>query len=121
MVRGHPRVRTHKLRSDSSQQRGDSPREHQEQGCWPTCSGLESTSLRESSPPKAGGVSHVDESKVLSGIIPVLRYGLRVDVPPVDGLYKTLYNCFRRWSHNGGFQLIFSELARSHGAEPEMC
>ena len=57
---------------------------------------------------------------MLRGIIHVLRYGLRwVDAPPVDGPYKNLYNRFRRWSHNGTFQLIFSELARSDGAEPE--
>ena len=57
---------------------------------------------------------------MLSGIIHVLRYGLRwVDAPPVDGPYTTLYKCFRRWSDNGVFLLIFSELARSDGAEPE--
>ena len=33
--------------------------------------------------------------------------------------YKTLYNRFRRWSDNGGFLLIFSQLARSDGSEPE--
>ena len=42
-----------------------------------------------------------------------------MDAPPVDGPYKTLYNRFRRWSHNSGFLLIFSALARSDGAEPE--
>ena len=64
-------------------------------------------------------MSRVDESKVLC-IIHVLRYGLRwADAPPVDGPYKTLYNRFRRWLHNGGFLLIFLELARSDGAEPE--
>ena len=46
---------------------------------------------------KARGVSRVDESKVLSIIIHVLRYGLRwVDAPPVDGSCQPLYNCFRR-------------------------
>jgi len=37
----------------------------------------------------------------------------------IDGPYKTLYNCFRRWSHNGGFLLIFLELARSDSIELE--
>ncbi|KKZ10582.1 MAG: transposase [Candidatus Synechococcus spongiarum 142] len=69
--------------------------------------------------PKACGVSCGDESKVWRGIIHVLCYGLSwVDVPPVDGPYKTLCNRFRRWWHNGGFLLIFLELARSDGAEP---
>ena len=38
------------------------------------------------------------------------------------GAYKTLYNLCRRWSRwsdNGGFQLIFLELAQSDGSEPE--
>jgi len=42
-----------------------------------------------------------------------------VDAPSVDGPYKTLYNRFRHWLYNGGFQLIFLELTRSDGAEPE--
>ena len=70
--------------------------------------------------PKARGVSREYESRVLSGIIHVLHYGLRwVDAPPAYGPYKTPYNCFRHWSHNGTFQLIFSELARirRHRAE----
>ena len=66
--------------------------------------------------PKGRGVSRVDDCKVLSGIIHVLRYGLRwVDAPPVYGPYTSLYKRFRRWSDNGVFQLIFSELARSNG------
>ncbi|KKZ14839.1 MAG: transposase [Candidatus Synechococcus spongiarum 142] len=70
--------------------------------------------------PKARGVSRGDDSRVLSGIIHVLCYGLRwVDAPPADGPYKTLYNRFRCWSHNGAFLLIFSELTRSDGTEPE--
>ena len=71
--------------------------------------------------PKARGVSRVDDRKVLSGIIHVLRYGLRwVDAPAVYGPHKTLYNRFRRWSDNGVFELIFTELARSDGTETEV-
>ena len=70
--------------------------------------------------PKPRGVSRVDDRKVLSGIIHVLRNRLRwVDAPPVYGPHKTLYNRFRRWSDNGVFELIFSELARSDGTETE--
>ena len=65
-------------------------------------------------------MSRGDDRKVLSGIMHVLRYALRwVDAVPVDGPYKTLYNRSHCWSHNGGFQLLFSELARSDDAEPE--
>ena len=70
--------------------------------------------------PKSRGVSRVDDRKVLSGIIYVLRSGLRwVDAPATYGPYKTLYNRCRRWSEKGVFQLILSELARSAGTEAE--
>ena len=70
--------------------------------------------------PKSRGVSRVDDRKVLSGIIYVQRHGLRwVDAPSAYGPYKTLYNRFRRWSQKDVFLLIFSELARSAGTEPE--
>ena len=40
----------------------------------------------------------VDNRKVLSGIIPVTRRGLRqVDAPAADGPHKTLYNRCHRW------------------------
>ena len=42
-----------------------------------------------------------------------------MDAPAAYGPYKNLYNRFRRWSQKGVFQLIFSELARSAGTEPE--
>ena len=54
--------------------------------------------------PKSRGVSRVDESKVLSGSIHVLRHGLPwVDAPAAYGPHKILYNRCRRWS--GGVSL----------------
>jgi len=62
--------------------------------------------------PKPRGVARVDDRKVLSGIIHVIRNGLRWrDAPPEYGPHKTLYNRFRRWSENGIFERIFSKLA----------
>ena len=62
--------------------------------------------------PKPRGVARVDDRKVLSGIIHVIRNGLRWrDAPPEYGPHKTWYNRFRRWSENGIFERIFSELA----------
>ncbi len=62
--------------------------------------------------PKPRVVARVDDRKVLSGIIHVIRNGLRWrDAPPEYGPSKTLYNRFRRWSENGIFERIFSELA----------
>ncbi len=62
--------------------------------------------------PKPRGVARADDRRVLSGIIHVIRNGLRWrDAPPEYGPQKTLYNRFRRWSENGIFERIFSELA----------
>ena len=63
--------------------------------------------------PKARGKPRVDDRRVLSGILHVLRNGLRwQDAPPVYGPHKTLYNCFVRWSHLGVFARIFRGLAQ---------
>ena len=62
--------------------------------------------------PKRRGVARVNDRKVLSGIIHVIRNGLRGrGSPPEYGPQKTLYNRFRRWSENGIFEPIFSALA----------
>ncbi len=49
--------------------------------------------------PLSHGVPRVDDRKVISGIIHVIRNGLRWrDAPAVYGPHKTLYNRFIRWS-----------------------
>ena len=51
---------------------------------------------------------------------PPARYRLRwVDAPATYGPHTTLSNRCRCWSDNGGFERIFSELARSDGTETE--
>ena len=63
--------------------------------------------------PKARGKPRVDDRRVLSGILHVLRNGLRwQDAPPVYGPHKTLYNRFARWSRLGVFARIFRDLAK---------
>lgn len=63
--------------------------------------------------PKARGKPRVDDRRVLSGILFVLRNGLRwQDVPAVYGPHKTLYIRFVRWSRLGVFARIFRDLAR---------
>ncbi len=50
--------------------------------------------------------------KVISGIIHVIRYGLRWrDAPACYGPHKTLYNRFVRWSRAAVFDRIFQALA----------
>ena len=62
--------------------------------------------------PKPRGVARADDRKVLSGIIHVIRNGLRWrDAPPDYGPHKTLYNRWARWSRMGVFASILTELA----------
>ena len=50
-------------------------------------------------PTDTRGVPRVDDRRVISGIIFVIRNGLRWrDVPPSYGPHKTIYNRFIRWS-----------------------
>ena len=62
--------------------------------------------------PKPRGKPRVDDRRVLSGILHVLRNGLRwQDAPANYGPHKTLYNRFVRWSRLGVFARIFQDLA----------
>jgi len=61
--------------------------------------------------PLPHGVPRVDDRRVVSGIIFVIRNGLRWrDAPQDYGPHKTLYNRFIRWSRLGVFDRIFSQL-----------
>lgn len=63
--------------------------------------------------PVSHGIPRVDDLRVISGIISVIRYGLQwKDAPTAYGPHKTLYNRFVRWSRMGVFDLIFTELAK---------
>mgnify|MGYP000472538989 CR=1 FL=1 len=58
----------------------------------------------------------VDDRRVVSGIIYVIKHGLQwKDAPDEYGPYKTLYNRFVRWSRMGIFNNIFVELAEAAG------
>ncbi|WP_156353025.1 MULTISPECIES: IS5 family transposase [unclassified Sphingomonas] len=62
--------------------------------------------------PLSHGVPRVDDRRVLSGILFVIRNGLRWrDAPAAYGPHKTIYNRFIRWSRLGVFNRIFAELA----------
>jgi transposase len=62
--------------------------------------------------PKARGKPRADDRRVLSGILFVLRNGLRwQDAPAAYGLQKTLCNCFVRWSRLGVFARIIRAFA----------
>ena len=66
--------------------------------------------------PLAHGVPRVDDRRVLSGIVYVIRNGLQwKDAPKAYGPYKTLYNRFIRWSRLGVFDRIFVALTEQAG------
>jgi transposase len=61
--------------------------------------------------PLSHGVPRVDDRLILSGIVFVLRNGLRWrDAPREYGPHKTIYNRFIRWSRLGVFNRILAEL-----------
>jgi transposase len=62
------------------------------------------------------GVPRVDDRRVISGIVQVLRSGARwVDASPVYGPRKTLYNRFVRWAARGIWREVFETLSRAGG------
>ena len=71
--------------------------------------------------PLSHGVPRVDDLRVISGIIHVIRRGLQWrDVPSDYGPHKTFYNRFVRWSLMGVFDRIFADLAASEGAPEQL-
>ena len=59
------------------------------------------------------GAHRVDDRRVISGIVHMLRSGARWrDCPPVYGPYTTVYNRFNRWAKRGIWLKVFEELAQ---------
>ena len=66
--------------------------------------------------PLSHGVPRVDDRRVISAVVFVIRNGLRWrDAPRAYGPHKTIYNRFVRWSRLGVFNKIFAELAGTAG------
>ena len=58
------------------------------------------------------GARRVDDRRVISGIIHVLKTGCRWQDCPADyGPSTTIYNRFNRWSHRGLWTRIFAALS----------
>ena len=62
------------------------------------------------------GKERVDDRRVISGILHVLKSGCRwCDCPPEYGPPTTIYNRFVRWAERGVWERLFHELAeRGH-------
>src|SRR5271169_598239 len=67
-------------------------------------------------PTDVRGKDRVDDRRVISGILHVLKSGCRwCDCPPEYGPPTTIYNRFVRWAERGARQLLrLGDLGRSH-------
>ena len=67
-------------------------------------------------PTDTRGKARVDDRRVISGIVHVLKSGGRwVDAPPEYGPKKTLYNRYVRWAIKGVWVQLFEVLAAAGG------
>jgi transposase len=72
-------------------------------------------------PTDTRGVPRVDDRRVISGIVHVLKSGCRwSDAPEAYGPHKTLYNRFVRWSDKGVWTGVFHALAQAGGPPAEV-
>ncbi len=72
-------------------------------------------------PTDTRGKPRVDDLRVISGIVHVLKSGGRwVDAPTIYGPRKTLYNRFVRWAAKGVWLDIFHTLAAAGGPPAEV-
>ena len=67
-------------------------------------------------PRKSQGIPRVDDRRVISGIVHVMKSGGRwIEAPAIYGPRKTLHNRFVRWGAAGLWQKLFQELAAAGG------
>jgi len=67
-------------------------------------------------PTDTRGKARVDDRRVISGIVHVLKSGGRwIDAPAEYGPRKTLYNRYTRWARKGVWMAVFDALARAGG------
>jgi len=81
---------------------------------------LSRTQMHRTEPyfPLSHGIPRVDDRRILSGIVFVIRNGLRWrDAPAAYGPHKTIYNRFIRWSRMGVLNKIFAALAAASDAD----
>lgn len=72
-------------------------------------------------PTDTRGKPRVDDRRVISGIVHVLKSGCRwADAPLFYGPRKTLYNRFVRWAAKGVWLEIFHALAATGGPPAEV-
>lgn len=68
-------------------------------------------------PTDVRGRDRVDDRRVISGILHVIKRGCRwCDCPPEYGPSTTIYNRFVRWAERGVWETLFRELAERGGS-----
>jgi len=71
--------------------------------------------------PLSHGVPRVDDRRIITGIVFVIRNGLRWRDAPADyGPPKTIYNRFFRWNRMGVLNPIFATLAAKCGKPDQL-
>ena len=71
--------------------------------------------------PLSHGIPRVDDRRIVSGIIYVIKHGLMWrDAPKGYGPHKTIYNRFIRWSRLGVFNRIFAALSAEGGTPDQL-
>jgi transposase len=73
-------------------------------------------------PTDVRGKKRVDDRRVISGIMQVLKTGCRwCDLPPEYGPHTTIYNRFVRWARRGVWEDLFHALAaRGRSGQTQM-
>ncbi len=72
-------------------------------------------------PSNQAGARRVDDRRVISGIIHVLKVGCRwCDCPPEYGPATTVYNRFNRWSRKGFWIKLLDALAEAGAVTKSM-
>ncbi len=73
-------------------------------------------------PTDVRGVARVDDRRVISGIVHVLRSGCRwCDCPEAYGPATTIYNRFVRWARRGIWENLFREVSgRGRATDTQM-
>src|ERR1700688_2260227 len=67
------------------------------------------------------GKPRVDDRRVISGILHVLKTGCRWrDLPPEYGPATTIYNRYNRWSQRGLWERLFEQIAASGNVPHEL-
>ena len=77
--------------------------------------------IRPHLPTDIRGKDRVDDRRVISGILHVLKSGCRwKDCPPEYGPHTTVYNRFNRWRKAGIWDRLMDAIVKAHDGKVQM-